>query len=175
MSPRSGVSSNRQTRRPRTSANGFEEFIAKLGLAAAGAAFTIVAQIVIRRASERSATFRDGLDEVCEDTADLATAAGKYWAADPAAPDFHELEARVFGLNHRLMALTSLLGEQNEEFRSATLDAVIDLSDAATGGNFQVRNRAAEPQRYIRVEQRATSLTKDVRRLKRRLLRGWLW
>lgn len=54
---------------------------------------------------------------------------------------------------------------EKDDFLSATTDSVIDLRDAATAGNFQVKDRAADPRRYILIERRATTLIiKDIRR-----------
>ncbi len=101
--------------------------------------------------------------------------AGEYWALSADAKDLNKLEAKAFGLNHRVATLASVLGEENEDFLIRTQDLVVTLSIAATGGNFQVAGRSAEPKRYMRIEQGAATLVGVIRRFQRRLLRGWLW
>lgn len=131
--------------------------------------------MVARRASLRSEVLRDRLDEFCQDIRALADAAGKYWMTGPAEGELAWLEAQVFGLNHRLNAAAGLLGDHSEKFRTMTEDSLIEFSLWATGGQFQVSGRAAEPQRFIRIEHAATDLTRATRRFQRQLLRGWLW
>jgi hypothetical protein len=68
-----------------------------------------------------------------------------------------------------------LLGEQKDDFRTVSEDLVVDLTEAATGGGFQVRDRPAEPHRYMRIEQKATELIKSTRRFQQDAHRGWIW
>ena len=177
MRPRSGALSIRPIRSTQTPASPeqADPFVAKIGFAVIGAALTILTQIVMRRVGQRADAFRDRLDELCDDVRALAVAAGSYWALDDGAAEFPRAEALVFGLNHRVVALVGLMGEEKDGFRSVVQDLVLDLTDAATGGNFQVKGRPAEPRRYMRIEQRATALVREVRRFQRQTLRGWLW
>lgn len=149
--------------------------LAKIGLAFLGAVFTIMAQIFIKRWNVRSDTFRDRLHELTESVHALADAAGEYWAAPTSKNDFVHLEARLFALEHRVTALAGLLGEEQDEFRARTTDKLLDLKQACSGGNFQVRNRAPEPERYMRIQKEALELVSGLRRYERRLTQGLLW
>ena len=156
-----------------TGAGGGGGFVTSLFTLLVGAALAFGAQILHRRASQRADAFRDRLDELCEDIQQFSNVAGEYWSLDGTAPQLRKLEAQTFALNHRINALASLLGEQDDRFREATEDILINLSIAGTGGDFQVRGRAAEPQRYIQIEQRAVALSHEIRRFQRELLSGW--
>ncbi len=85
------------------------------------------------------------------------------------------MEARVFALNHRVVTLYGILSNEKDDFQTNCEDLVFDLGDAATGGNFQVRDRPAEPRRYIQISQRAMNVVKETRRFQREMLRSWLW
>ena len=140
-----------------------------------GAILTFIFQAVARRAAMRSEVLRDRLDEFRQDIRALADAAGRYWMTDPTDVGLPRVEAQVFGLNHRLNAAAGLIGDLKTKFRTTIEDGLIEFSLWATGGQFQVNGRPAEPKRFIRIEHAATDLTRATRRFQRQLLRGWLW
>lgn len=152
-----------------------DDFLTKAAYAALGALVTFLLQIAARRAEQRARLFADRLDEFCEDVTELSEASGAYWAIVPGHLELAEHESRTFRCNHRVVVMAGLLWADQPRLHALAGQLVIDLASAATGGNFQVAGRPAEPGRYISIEQAANELIREVRRYQRGLWQGWLW
>lgn len=152
-----------------------DDFLTKAAFLALGALITFLLQLVAGRAQKRADLLCTRLDELCETVSDLSVAAALYWATPPESPELLAREAELFRLNHRAITTEGLVREERADYHTQVGDALLDLSDAATGGTFQVANRPADIRRYVQIERHAMRVVRETRRFQRELLRGWFW
>jgi hypothetical protein len=150
-------------------------------VASIGAA-VIVASVnaAVQRWRHRVDRLGASVEELCKEinaAADLATA---YWLTEaahqlknPSAP-LRGLEAQLIGRQNRLQELTLALAAQDRRFSINTIeDALPDLFEAMTGGDFQVDGRPISPDQAQLVRAKAAMLNGELRRALGRRLRYW--
>lgn len=133
-----------------------------------GGVVTLVVSIALRRYVIRSDILNGRIEELCADVQSLAREGSRYWLMSAGSPGFLECEAIVFGLNHRVVAAVGYLSEEDPAFGDLTDIELFNLSDAVTGGDFQVAGRPSDISRYMLIEARASDMAIVIRRYQKR-------
>lgn len=137
----------------------------------AGAAAGGVVSFYVTKFQIRASELTARVDDVVSDIDTLQSEALQYWTSGPSSSSLLQLEKSIRGLILRISRQISEIRQQNWVLDSEKLDDYLaDLNDAATGGNFEVVGRPAEPLRCDLVQRAATDLILHVRDRRRRAL-----
>jgi hypothetical protein len=135
----------------------------------AGIASAVIIQFLIRIFITRADYTSARINELCAAIDEIPFATHEYWVLQQAHPDIQQKEALLSGHSHKITALAGLLIEGRPKLREILRQPLFKLSEAATGGNFQVNNRIAEPYRYRSVQARSNAMIGALRRYQQKL------
>jgi hypothetical protein len=135
----------------------------------AGIASAVIIQFFIRIFITRADYTSARINELCAAIDEIPFATHEYWVLEQRHPDFQQKEALLSGHSHKITALAGLLIEGRPKLREILRRPLFELSLAATGGNFQVNDRTAEPYRYRDVQARAHAMIGALRRYQQKL------
>lgn len=147
------------------------ELLNELFIAALAALIAFGLAWIAQRYGIRDAELVSRIDEVCADIRRLEDRAIEYWELEMDSK-LPSMELEILSLDHRVGALIEYISEDFWFFKDFSGDSLLDLRDAVTGGDFQVRGRPAEPGRRAIIGAKATDLILTLRRSRRSLLRG---
>jgi hypothetical protein len=103
-------------------------------------------------------------DELCKVMGDAADHASAYWLTAADGAEIELKEARLMGYQSRLAGLKVLVEKQfSQEDAEQVADALSDLFDALTGGDFQVSGRNVDAQRCHQAQVMASVAMVSVR------------
>lgn len=144
------------------------EYLVNIGAWAVGITTAIVTQVVLNAFSTKAQYLKDRLDEICETAETLSETALNYWKMEGNDPALLKAEADLHCANHKLNALAGTIYLTKPELQSQLDSLILNLSIAATGGDFQVNGRAANPRIYVDVQQRTMALVTRIRTYQRK-------
>lgn len=110
-------------------------------------------------------------DDLCDTIQRAADAAAEYWCMNGADDRAKILEAKMRGHQIKIDLLINLLQEENWALRDLCEMEQDAFYDALTGGNFEVRNRLAEPPCAVDAQTAAAVFIIQLRSQRRTLLR----
>lgn len=132
-----------------------------------GIPFALYVRYQFVRIDEVSSRF----DDLCDTVQRAADAAAEYWCMNGVDDRAVILEARMRGYQVRIDLLIGLLQEENWALRDLCEREQDAFYDTLTGGNFEVRNRLAEPPRAVDAQTAAAIFIVQLRSQRRTLLR----
>ena len=146
----------------------------------AAAVIVAAANATVQRWRHRVDRLGAAVEQLCNEINNAADLSTDYWLTeaahqlkDPSTP-LRGLEAQMIGRQSRLQELTLALAAQDRWFSIQTLeDALPDLFEAMTGGDFQVEGRPVSHDQAQLVQARAAVLNGELRRALGRRLRYW--
>jgi len=133
-----------------------EDWRDKLLWLAVGAVVGWFGQVASRRYSIRTDAIGSRIDETCDAADELANVASKYWALSPRDANLAAIAREVRVKNHALRSLVGYLGDDINNLTGFIDEPLERLSELATGGNFDVMGRAADPSLELNIRTSAT-------------------
>lgn len=137
-----------------------------------GAVLALSGGVIARFLDSKQNDLSQRVDELTKLIWEFAELSSKYWSTKQ-SPELLKLsEAKIAGLDHYIGANISFIIEKYPNFESnhKIQDLLNNLSDAATGGNFQVSNRRKDMARINEIYSHASLLCVGLRMARREAL-----
>lgn len=124
----------------------------------------VIIQIIIRSYVTRADSINARINEFCNAIRSLSEASHEYWCLGPQDAGLPKAEANLSAANHMVNCLAGTIIDRKPKFKKNLENLVFDLSNDATGSQFQVSGRPADVHRYKVVQARAINLLSEMRR-----------
>lgn len=129
-----------------------------------GIVSAVAAQLMLRFLFSRADGMHARIDELCVVADQLPNIAHNYWSLEDNDIGLNKAEAELFAQNHKLNALSSNVFFKKQSIKEVSSNALFDLSNSATGSDFQVTGRKSQPRRYMEVQARAMIFISGLRK-----------
>lgn len=108
--------------------------------------------------------FKSGIDELCKLIDQSSDVSAEYWLLAPTDNKSPVLEAKVLGLQERILGLHALVFRRlNEKQKHEAVNDILRLIAAFTGSNFSVGSRTPDPAKARVAHQAAARAIVSVR------------
>jgi hypothetical protein len=119
----------------------------------------------------RNAELTDRINDLYKDLEKVSDKATEYWLMEGTDEGIPLLEAQIIGLQHRILNMVEQLTETWWTILPSMQDDLDILTDALTGGNFQVKDRNPEFERALSCQIAASTIMNQLRKIRRSFIK----